>query len=74
MVAAYTNKRKEDEGFNQWNAAAQVMPGVWQTAVTDIVWSVKWGMEGLQVVRPYIVFMEDITLPAGKGFMLGVKA
>ena len=55
---------------NQVGGAKLVPNSAWQSDLVSIVFSVRWSPNGLMPVRPQIVLMMDVTLPAGHGCKL----
>jgi hypothetical protein len=42
----------------------------WLSALTDIIWHVKWTMNGLMPVRPIVIFKKAFPLQAGETILL----
>lgn len=58
--------RKPTQGF----AASLIPQQRWSTHATDVIWSVKWAVNGLTPVRPLVLMTVDVTLPPGKALEL----
>lgn len=56
----------------QASGAAIVEPRMWQmeNKAVGIIWSVQWKARGLTPVRPQVVVLRAVNLPAGRAFVI----
>ena len=52
------------------SAAASVPTSKWDGTYSGVVWQVKWMMQGLAPVRPFILTIADIQVPPQKALCL----
>ncbi|CAK8990693.1 Uncharacterized protein SCF082_LOCUS2343 [Durusdinium trenchii] len=64
---------KEDESvkLNQSQAGKFLTPpAAWLTKTTTLGWQLKQSLNGLQPQRALILMVQDVTIPAGKAFLI----
>ena len=74
VVARAKSTTESNSGLHQWNIGQKMPPGLWNTDATTIIWSTKWALNGLMPVRPMVVFVADVDIPAGKAVVLAKTA
>lgn len=54
----------------QTQVGARIDSTFWKGAWTDIVWSVKWGPNGLTPIRPHVLVTSPLSLLIQKAVLL----
>ena len=54
----------------QTQVGARLDSKLWKCSWTDIVWSVKWGQNGLTPIRPHVLVTHPVTLAIQKAVLL----
>jgi hypothetical protein len=70
MVPAEGGEATEDKGALINRVGALVPKQCWNTHCTGVRWSTKWGSAGLTPVRPVVVFLSEVEVPANKALCL----
>lgn len=74
VVAGAAFVMQEDAGdkeVNIGNIALKEAPGHWAgSAVTMVLWAVRWAQKGLQPIKPVVHLRGDLWLPPGRAILV----
>ena len=66
-----TDKKVDNEKVTQFNFGAKATDfAVWDSHVTKIVWAVRWGIKGLQPIKPCIALTKLVPLATGRALVI----